>query len=89
VTTGDRQLRHERDPSFWLASLNIGQGRYAQLVAHGDPEGNIHEVIEDAIARGRAQAEQAGVKFPPGAFAYMLATLPEGVRYIVSGRVNR
>ena len=46
VTTGDIHLRHERDPSFRIASLDIGQGKYAQLVAHGDPEGDIHDVMK-------------------------------------------
>jgi hypothetical protein len=89
VTTGDLHLRHERGPSFWVASLDIGQGRYAQLVAHGDPEGDIHEVIGKNIARVRAQAEQVGAKVPPAGYAYMLGIQDEGIRYIVSGRVNR
>ena len=89
VTTGDLHLRHERDPSIWFASLEIGQGKYAQLVAHGDPELNIHELIRDANAKGRVQAEQAGVKIPPGAYAYMLGNQPDGVRFIVGSRVNR
>jgi hypothetical protein len=89
VTGGDLHWRHERGPSFWVASLDIGQGRYAQLVAHGDPEGDIHEVIRKNIARVRAQAEQTGVSFSPKAYAYMLGIHDEGIRYIVSGRVNR
>jgi hypothetical protein len=90
VTTGDLHPRHERDPSFWIASLDIGRGRYAQLVAHGDPEGDIHDVLRESIRTLSAQAEQAGVKdIPPGANAYLFGETPEGVRYIVGGRVHR
>lgn len=32
VTTGDVSLRHESEPSLCLASLDIGNGRRAQLV---------------------------------------------------------
>jgi hypothetical protein len=89
VTTGDREPRHEVQPSFWLASLDIGDGRYAQLVAHGDPEGNIHELVANTLAIVREQAKRAERKIPRNAYAYMLATRPEGVRYIVGAQVNR
>jgi hypothetical protein len=34
VTVGDVVLRHESEPSFCLASLDIGNNRRAQLIAH-------------------------------------------------------
>jgi hypothetical protein len=89
VTTGDLHVRHERDPSVWIASLDVGQGKYAQLVAHGDPELDIQELIKNANAKGRVLTQQAGVEIRPESYAYMLGKQPDGVRYIVSGRVNR
>jgi hypothetical protein len=89
VTTGDVSLRHESESSLCLASLDIGNGRRAQLVAHGEPEAEIPEIINDAIRKGRSQAEGAGVKIPPGAYAYLLGVSSQGWRYIVGARVNR
>lgn len=89
VTTGDIRLRHERNPSICLASLDMGDGRYAQLVAHGDPEGDILDLIDTGITKGRIQAEQAGVKIPPEGYAYMLGKTAEGIRFLVGGRTDR
>ncbi len=45
VTVGDVRLTHESEPSFCRASLHIGNNRRAQLVAHGDPEGDIQDTF--------------------------------------------
>ena len=72
-----------------LASLDIGKGRRAQLLAHGEPEVEIPEIINDAVRKGGSQAEGAGVKIPPGGYAYLLGVSPQGWRYIVGARINR
>jgi hypothetical protein len=89
VTTGNRQPQHETGRSFWLALLDIGGGRYAQLVAHGDPQGDIDEVIEDALAIPLEAARRGAREIPPAAYAYILGIRLEGVRYLVGGRLNR
>jgi hypothetical protein len=38
LTTGAPELAHESEPSFRLASFEFGDGRRAQLIAHGEPE---------------------------------------------------
>ncbi|MGK2912839.1 MAG: hypothetical protein ACSLE5_00020 [Porticoccaceae bacterium] len=38
ITRGDVVLGHESEPSFCLASLDLGGELRAQIVAHGDPE---------------------------------------------------
>ena len=89
VTTGDVSLRHESEPFLCLASLDIGKGRRAQLIAHGEPEAEIPEIINDAVRKGRSQAKGAGTKIPPESYAYCLGVSPQGWRYIVGARINR
>jgi hypothetical protein len=89
VTRGNIRLQHEREPSIWLGSLEIGNGKWAQLVIHGDPEldvyGNINATVEAMFKR----PETAGLQLPAEGFAYMLGRSSEGHRYIVGGRVNK
>jgi hypothetical protein len=89
VTKGDKILRHESEPSLWLASLEMVDGRRAQLIVHGEPNGEFPEIIDRGIKQGLAQAEQAGVKLPPGAYAYFLGGSSEGWHFLVGARANR
>jgi hypothetical protein len=54
ITSGDFDLRHETEPSFVFAFFAIGADRYAKLVAHGDIEGNMSELIASGVRAGRA-----------------------------------
>lgn len=89
VTTGDVSLQHESEPFLCLASLDIGKGRRAQLIAHGEPEAEMPEVINESVRRARAQSEAAGIKVPPEAYGYFLGTSPQGWRFIFGARLNR
>jgi hypothetical protein len=89
VTIGDVHLRHEPEPSVCFGSLDMGDGRRAKLIAHGDPEGNIYELIGGTIAQITAQAQQKGLALPEAGFAYMLGKSDEGHRLVVSPTVAR
>jgi hypothetical protein len=89
VTVGEKILRHESEPSLWLASLDIGRGRRAQLVLHGEPEGEYPELINRGTTEGRALAERAGVVLPPESYGYFLGTSLEGWRFLVAARAHR
>jgi hypothetical protein len=89
VTMGDINLKHESEPSLWLASLEMADGRRAQLIIHGEPNGEFPEIIDRGIKQGIAQVDQAGVKLLLGAYAYFLGESPEGWRYLVGARANR
>lgn len=68
VTVGDVRLAHESQPSFCLASLDIGNNRRAQLIAHGDVEGDLPTLIERSVAQTTKQAEVAGIAIPNNAY---------------------
>jgi hypothetical protein len=89
VTAEDVSLRYESLPSIPLVSMDIGQGRRAQLIAHGDKEGDIPDVIDRAAALPREAAGRAGKEIPPEAYGYFLGVSPDGARFLVGGRMNR
>ena len=89
VTVGDVVLRHESEPSFCLASLDIGNNRRAQLIVHGEPEGDLPDLIERSVAEARRQAECAGVKIPIEAYSYCFGRRIDGSRFLVGARMNR
>jgi hypothetical protein len=86
VTNGDVELKHESEPSFRLASLAIGQALHAQLIAHGEPEGNIPRIIERTRAEGRRKVRASGLELPVGAYIYVLGRLDDGSRFLVGAR---
>lgn len=89
VTVGDFVLTHESEPSFCLASLAICNDRRAQLIAHGDPEGDLPDLIERSVAKARMQAESAGVEIPSGSYGYFLGRRDDGSRFLVGAPMNR
>jgi hypothetical protein len=89
ITTGEAILSHATEPSLCLASLDIGRGRRAQLVAHGEPDAGWSDVIERNVAQARNQAEQAGVEIPPDSYAYFFGHQQDGSRYILGARMSR
>jgi hypothetical protein len=88
ITTGETLLRHESEPSICLASLDIGNNRRAQLIAHGDPEGDFPEWLNQNVALARAQEEWAGVKRPETAYGYFFGRR-DGAPFIVGARMTR
>ena len=89
VTKGHQELKHDSEPSFWLASLDIGEGRRAQLVVHGEPEGTIPDLINNTVSEMLNRAKQAGKEIPPEAFMYAHGHLPDGSRFLVGARAKR
>ena len=87
VTAGDLTLAHEPEPSFCLASLDIGDNRRAQLVAHGDPEGDLPNVIKGCVIQARKQAKSNGIQIPNEAYGYFFGRLDDGCRYLVGARI--
>jgi hypothetical protein len=88
VTTGDIHLSHEQGPSICLGYVDMGDGRRAQLIVHGDPEADIYERINNRIAESIVEAQQKGVAPAPDGFAYVLGKSSEGYRYLVGGRMS-
>jgi len=88
ITRGDPELKHETEPSVRIASLEIGDGRRAQLVAHGEPEGDLPALVARSVAEIRKGVLSRGLTIPPEAFAYMLGKHTDGVRYLVGTRVD-
>ena len=88
VTRGNVSLRHESEPSIWLASFDLGNGCFAQLVAHGELEGNLPEVIANSVAQSRLLAVRAGRVIPKGAYAYFLGHREDGMRYICGASLD-
>jgi hypothetical protein len=89
VTNGDVVLSHESERSFRLASLAIGPNKYAQLVAHGEPEGTVPDMIDNTVAEARRRVEASGKEMPREGYMYILGKWPDGSRFLVGARTNR
>lgn len=89
ITTGNVNLKHESEPSCRIASLPIGNNQYAQLVAHGDPEGNVPDMVSRGVEAARKQTETSGVAIPDGGYVYLFGNYPNGARFIVGARMTR
>ena len=88
VTVGNMVLTHECEPSFWLASLDIGGGRYAQLIAHGDPENDFPQLLEQSVATAQKHAETSGIILPEGSYSYFFGKRENGSRFIFGAYIN-
>jgi len=89
VTKGVQSLKHESEPSFCLASLDIGNQRQAQLIAHFDPKVGLPELIEASVAKARELTRSKGIVIPEGAYAYFFGQQDSGCRFIVGARMER
>lgn len=89
ITHGDVVFRHESEPSFRLASLDIGDGLHAQIVAPGDPEGEWPDLIERSVFEARRQAESAGVEVLEGGYGYFFGHRDDGARFLLGARLTR
>jgi hypothetical protein len=86
VTSGEPELSHESEPSFRLASFDIGEGRHAQLIAHGEPENNFPDFIKGYVAEAVARTQSKGVNLPDQAYGYFLGQ-EDGCRYLFTARL--
>lgn len=89
ITRGDLVLRHESEPSFCLASLDIGNGFHAQLVAHGDPVGDLPDLIERCVYEAHQLAASAGVQVPDNSYGYFFGHRNDGSRFLLGARLTR
>ena len=89
LTLGERLLRHETEPSWCLASLDVGNGHRAQLIAHGDPELDMPELIRRSVSQVRDQAAARGIQIPAGAYAYFLGHRADSSRFVLGARADR
>ncbi len=89
VTNGDVEPKHDFEPSFRLASLAIGHDMHAQLVAHGEPEGNIPKIIERTAEHAQLKVRGSGQEMPAEAYMYVLGRMDDGSRYLVGARASR
>jgi hypothetical protein len=89
VTNGDPILEPPGGPSVRLASIGIGDGRSAQLMAYGAPERDMPAVIERCTSEARTKARSAQIEVGPETYGYFLGRLADGARYIVGARVLR
>jgi hypothetical protein len=89
ITTGNLNPIHESEPSFVLASFEIGYNRYAKLVAHAENEGNIQELISHGVSTAHELAKSKGLQPPKGSFAYFFGERQTGARFIFGARMHR
>lgn len=86
ITQGNSSLSHTSQPSFCLASLDIGEGLRAQLVAHGELEGEWPNVIKEGLTMGRRKTESHSIDIPDGAYWYSFGQLPDSSRFLIGAR---
>jgi hypothetical protein len=74
--------------SVWPRLISVN-GRHAQLIAHGDPELDIPQLIEQSVSYVRSQTAAGGLSVPEGAYAYFLGRSSDGARFLVGARMDR
>jgi hypothetical protein len=89
ITQGAFPLRHESGASFPLACLDLGDGRFAQLFVHLDPEEDIQARIARRVAEAWAEAKRVGQVLPSDAVAHFYGHDASGYRFIYGARMNR
>jgi len=88
ATRGDVELRSEPGPSCRFASLVLGDGRRAQLVAYLDQLGEVPKALDDLRLRAQALADRAGSAMPDEGYIYAFGKNPEGVRSLLVARAK-
>jgi hypothetical protein len=89
ITKG-QQLNFDPGPTLCLASLDMGNGRRAQLIVSWNPEGDTIKLIDRAVSEVLDMAKKAGKwSPPPQGYGYALGQHPEGWRFLVGARLNR
>ena len=89
VSNGDFPISHASEPSFCLASYAIGNGLYAKVIAHGEPEGDIRRHIESTVKDACSSMISKGLQLPLEAYGYFLLKNADGARFIVGAKLNR
>jgi hypothetical protein len=89
ITNGDVNPVHESEPSFVLSSFEMSDNHYAKLVAHGDQDGNIHEMISGGVKASQELARSKSITLPDDAFGYFFGHRDNGARFVVGARINR
>jgi hypothetical protein len=88
VTSGDRILRHESEPSLCLAALKVDEDRSVQIVVHTDREGDFRQFLDNNVARARAMAKAAGVEIPSNAYGYFFGNRTDESRFLVGACIG-
>jgi hypothetical protein len=88
ITVGDPELRHESEPSFRLASLELNNGRRAQLVAHADPELDMPDITTSSRTEALERTTSAGIDVPDEGYLYFFGKQGDGARFIVGARAR-
>jgi hypothetical protein len=89
ITHGEQNLVHPSERSITFARLPINKQRVAQLVAHGDPEGDLMKFIETTVSKAILGARRKGIEIPKDGYGYFVGQLNDGCRYIFGARVKR
>jgi hypothetical protein len=89
ITDGEQNLVHASEPSITLARLPINRQRVAQLVAHGDPEGDLMQVIDSAVSQAISGAHSKGIEVPNDGYGYFVGRSNDGCRFIFGARMKR
>ena len=87
IASGDIAVMAGSGPSVRLALLPLPGDRSVQLVAHLEPELDIHELLEQSRRAAIAQAESRATELPPTAYAYFWGQRETGTRFLVGARV--
>lgn len=89
ITKGFPILKHESEPSFCLASLDIGNDRRAQLIAHADPYNVFRDLIEEGVKNAIKNAESTGISIPEKAYVYLYGHRENGCRFLIGAKAKR
>jgi hypothetical protein len=87
VSDEDVDLKHRSERSQHFASLPLGGGRRAHLVAHAEDERDVHQLLDRARRAVLAQWPE-GNELPSDGYAYFWGHQPDGARMLVGARIS-
>lgn len=87
VSDDEVDLRHESEPSYPFASLPLNGTRRAHLVAHFEPEGDLHDALDRRAAKPLEQVPERAV-MPPGDYFYFWGHRSHGTRSLTGAQAR-
>lgn len=88
IVEGDLRITHESEPSFCLASFDLGNNKFAKIITHAWPEGDLPILKEKLIQFIIKQCQEKKIQIPKSAYQYSLGHRDDGSRYLYGTPIN-
>lgn len=83
ITNGDFIPTHQTENSFCLASFDMGNNKFAKVIAHGEPVGTILNSVDKSKRMVINEFKSKSVRIPQKAHFLFFGTLEDSSRFII------